>query len=84
MIFTITPITDTMIEEVSITQFLTYNGIITCILVMALILRELLDSSAKENPHHKHLISSLDIAIYPLFFIFLMTTAYKVIEVLYL
>jgi len=84
MIFTITPITDTMIEELLITKFLTYNGIITCVLVIALILRELLNSSAEENQHHKHLISSLDIAIYPLFFIFLVTTAYKVIEVLYL
>ncbi len=89
MMFTITPATGAMVEAVSVSDFLVFNGVVTVVLVIALIMRELLSTASADDTvdnvsHHGHFVSALDIAIYPLFFIFFVTTLYRVVEVLYI
>ena len=84
MIFSITPLTDSLIGGVSVAHFLMCGGIATAMLVIALVLRELLDTGSEENLHHKHIISALDVIIHPLSFIFSIIVIYRVMEVLYL
>ncbi len=66
----------------SLTQFIEFSGLVTCFLVLLLILRELLNTDAEKNSQYRQFVSTLDIVIYPLSFVFLVFLVYKVVEVL--
>ncbi len=82
MQFMVTPVTGSVAGGVSAAQFTVYGGIVTCILILALILKELWSTQLEEKPHHHHTVHGLNIVIYPLLFVFAIIVVYKIVEVL--
>ncbi len=80
MIATISPVMETGINSISMDAYMACGAIATALLISALIIRELLDSS--NESHHRHAVLALDTAIPPLSIVFAVMVAYKVLEVL--
>jgi hypothetical protein len=80
MISITTPLMDSAAGSISFAHFFACTGIVTAVLIAALVIRELLDSSDKR--HHKKTVKAFDLLIHPLSFIFCVLILYKVLEVL--
>ncbi len=80
MISITTPLMDSAAGNISFAHFFTCTGIAMGVLITALIIRELLDSSDKR--HHRKTVKALDLIIHPLSFIFCVLILYKVLEVI--
>lgn len=71
------PVIETVTGALPTLDFLTYGGIASGLLILALILQEVLDSESGEKHHYKKNVEALGIIIIPLIFVLLVTVAYK-------